>query len=103
MQYTTSYNDVAGWGSKYIASQTSQSYAAFNAAYPDEINELGIAIKALKGNPSQVQPAGRGKDLEGLLFQPAHGPVWGYSLFTGGTWLDSAVYKPAYDPSNRSI
>src|ERR1044072_8964582 len=54
MQYTTSYNDVAGFGSKYVTSQSSQSYAAFSNAYPNEINELGIVIKAVKDNPDQV-------------------------------------------------
>src|SRR5580698_3224032 len=38
MQYTTSYNDVAGFGSKYINSQVQQTGSPFNAAYPDEIN-----------------------------------------------------------------
>src|SRR6201991_3713207 len=54
MQYTTSYNDVAGFGSKYISSQITQTASAFNAAYPDEINELGIVIKAVKDDPSKV-------------------------------------------------
>src|SRR6266542_7076916 len=36
MQYTTSYNDVAGWGSKYNAAQTPQTFAAFTGAYPNE-------------------------------------------------------------------
>src|SRR4051812_10444998 len=47
MQYTTSYNDVAGFGSKYVTSQISQTYAAFANAYPNEINELGIVIKSV--------------------------------------------------------
>src|ERR1700761_2435794 len=30
MQYTTSYNDVAGFGSKYVASQITQTNGTFN-------------------------------------------------------------------------
>ena len=44
MQYTTSYNDVAGFGSKYNAAQITQTNKAFDDAYPKEINELGIVI-----------------------------------------------------------
>src|SRR5688572_28775076 len=39
MQYTTSFNEVAGFGSKYNAAQTLQSFETFNNAYPNEINE----------------------------------------------------------------
>jgi hypothetical protein len=35
MQYTTSFNDVAGFGSKYVLSQSPQSAAAFTNAYPN--------------------------------------------------------------------
>src|SRR5882724_6939591 len=54
MQYTTSYNDVAGFGSKYVTSQISQTYASFSTAFPNEINELGIVIKALGADASKV-------------------------------------------------
>lgn len=97
MQYTTSFNDVAGWGSKYIASQTTQSYQAFNAAYPDEINELGIVIKAVSGNADDVN----------LLAEARIWRVYCYSRLTdlygdipytqAGLGYDSSVYKPAYD------
>ena len=54
MQYTTSYNDVAGFGSKYNAAQTSQTFAAFNNAYPNEINELQIVMKAVRNDATKV-------------------------------------------------
>src|SRR5687767_6916331 len=48
MQYTTSFNDVAGFGSKYVTNQSLQTAAAFSSAYPNSINEIGIVIKAVK-------------------------------------------------------
>src|SRR4249919_3158791 len=54
MQYTTSFNDVAGFGSKYVLSQSQQSAAAFSNAYPNEINELVEVIKAVGTDASQV-------------------------------------------------
>jgi len=97
MQYTTSYNDVAGFGSKYVTSQISQSYAAFSNAYPNELNELGIVIRAVKDNPDQVNLLAQAKiwraycvsrltDLYGDI--PFSQSVLGY---------DSSVYKPTYD------
>src|SRR5438477_386690 len=40
MQYTTSYNDVEGFGSKYVAARVDLSYSVFSNAYPNEINEI---------------------------------------------------------------
>ncbi|WP_153797961.1 SusD/RagB family nutrient-binding outer membrane lipoprotein [Foetidibacter luteolus] len=98
MQYTTSFNDVAGFGSKYVTSQSQQSSAAFSNAYPNELNELGIVIKAVKDNPEQVNLlaeakiwrvycVGRLTDLYGDI--PFSQSVMGY---------DSSIYQPAYDP-----
>jgi hypothetical protein len=54
MQYTTSYNDVAGFGSKYIASQVNSSSSSFSNAYPGVLNELTLIINAVKDDPSKV-------------------------------------------------
>src|SRR5689334_2828116 len=40
VQYTTAYNEAGGFGSKYTASWTQNSFAFFNNAYPKEINEI---------------------------------------------------------------
>src|ERR1700712_4471656 len=45
MQYTTSFNDVAGFGSKYILAQSQASAGEFSSAYPNQINELVEVIK----------------------------------------------------------
>lgn len=54
MQYMTSFNDVEGFGSKYVASQVNLSAAVFTAAYPNQINEIGEVIKAVKSDPAKV-------------------------------------------------
>ena len=54
MQYTTSYNDVAGFGSKYVASHVLSSMGVFNNAFPNQINEIGEVIKAVKDDPTKI-------------------------------------------------
>jgi hypothetical protein len=44
MQYTTSYNDVEGFGSKYVAARLDLTMGIFNNAFPNQINELGEVI-----------------------------------------------------------
>ena len=54
MQYTTSYNDVEGFGSKYTASQVNATGGVFSNSYPTQINQIGEVIKAVKDDPSKV-------------------------------------------------
>lgn len=54
MQYTTSYNDVAGFGSKYLLSQASQSYTVFSNAYSKELNELALVVTAVTNDTSKI-------------------------------------------------
>jgi len=97
MQYTTSYNDVAGFGSKYIASQTSQSYAAFTAAYPDEINELGIVIKTVTGKAADVNLLAEARIWRVYCFSRLTDLYGDIPYSQAGLGYDSSVYKPAYD------
>ena len=97
MQYTTSFNDVAGWGSKYIASQTTQAYQAFNAAYPDEINELGIVIKAVTGNAADVNLLAEARIWRVYCFSRLTDLYGDIPYSQAGLGYDSSVYKPAYD------
>ncbi|HWK06056.1 MAG TPA: SusD/RagB family nutrient-binding outer membrane lipoprotein [Puia sp.] len=97
MQYTTSYNDVAGFGSKYVSSQSSQSYAAFNAAYPDEINELGIVIKTVKSDPTKVNLLAEARIWRVYCFSRLTDLYGNIPYSQAGLGYDSSVYKPAYD------
>jgi hypothetical protein len=98
MQYTTSYNDVAGWGSKYVSSQISQSYTMFNAAYPDEINELGIVIKALANDTANVNLLAEARIWRVYCFSRLTDLYGDIPYSQAGLGYDSSVYKPAYDP-----
>ena len=97
MQYTTSYNDVAGFGSKYNANQVNQTYAAFTAAYPDEINELGIVIKAVKNNPSQVNLLAAARIWKVYCFARLTDLYGDIPYFQAAQGYDSSNYKPTYD------
>src|ERR1700722_6723814 len=54
MQYTTSFNDVAGFGSKYVQSCVTSTSAVFSNAYPNQINELIEVIKAVQSDPTKI-------------------------------------------------
>jgi hypothetical protein len=97
MQYTTSYNDVAGFGSKYITSQVNSSSAAFNAAYPDEINEVGIAIKALKDNAAKINELAEARIWRVYCYSKLTDLYGDIPYFQAGLGYDSSIYKPAYD------
>lgn len=97
MQYTTSFNDVAGFGSKYVLSQSQQSAAAFSNAYPNEINELIETIKAAGTDASQVNLVAEARIWKVYCFSrltDLYGDI-PYSQAAQG--YNSAVYKPAYD------
>lgn len=97
MQYTTSFNDVAGFGSKYVTSQVASTYGAFTNAYPNELNELQIVIDAVANNAAQSN----------LLYEAKIWKVYCYSRLTdlygdvpytqASLGYDASVYKPAYD------
>jgi len=97
MQYTTSYNDVAGFGSKYVSSQVTRSATPFNAAYPDEINELGIVIKAVKGDPSKVNLLAAARIWRVYCFSKLTDLYGDIPYFQTALGYDSSLYKPVYD------
>jgi SusD/RagB-like outer membrane lipoprotein len=100
MQYTTSYNDVAGFGSKYNAAQISQTYKAFDDGYPKEINELGIVIKAVKNEPSQVNLYAEARIWRVYCFSRLTDLYGDIPYFQAVLGNDSLLFKPAYDPQS---
>jgi hypothetical protein len=100
MQYTTSYNDVAGFGSKYIQSQVQSTAGAFGAAYPDEINQLNIVIKSVKTDPSKVNWLAIARIWRAYCFMRLTDLYGDIPYTQAGLGYDSAIYKPAYDPQS---
>lgn len=97
MQYTTSFNDVAGFGSKYVLAQSQQSAAAFSSAYPNEINELVEVIKAAGTDASQVNLVAEARIWRVYCFSrltDLYGDI-PYSQAAQG--YNGSIYKPAYD------
>ena len=97
MQYTTSFNDVAGFGSKYIASQVQQTYPAFTNAYPNEINELTIVMKGIKDDPSKTNWMAEAKIWKAYCFSRLTDLYGDIPYSQSALGYDSGVYKPAYD------
>ncbi|RYY28669.1 MAG: SusD/RagB family nutrient-binding outer membrane lipoprotein [Sphingobacteriaceae bacterium] len=96
MQYTTSFNDVAGFGSKYVQSQANSSSNAFSSAYPNEINEIGEVIKAVTGDATRINLLAQARIWRVYCFSrltDLYGDI-PYSQAGQGT---GGVYSPAYD------
>lgn len=123
MQYMTSFNDVEGFGSKYVAAQVNLSAAVFTAAYPAQINEIGEVIKAVKNDPAKVNQYAvariwrvycfsRLTDLYGDIPYTEAGQGYNQSLFQPKYDAQSAIYADmlkeleesaaALDPANAA-
>ncbi|EHQ24948.1 SusD/RagB family nutrient-binding outer membrane lipoprotein [Mucilaginibacter paludis] len=97
MQYTTSYNDVSGFGSKYVASQVNTSSSSFSSAYPGALNELATVITAVQSDPAQVNLLAAARIWRVYCYSRLT-DVYGdipYSQATQG--YTSGQYTPAYD------
>ncbi|MBB6107531.1 Starch-binding associating with outer membrane [Mucilaginibacter lappiensis] len=97
MQYTTSYNDVAGFGAKYVLSQSSQSWVVFNTAYPKEINEISQVITSVKGNPDQVNLLSAARIWRAYCFSRITDLYGDIPYSQAGKGYTDAIYMPAYD------
>lgn len=97
MQYTTSYNDVAGFGSKYIQSQVQATASSFSAAYPDEINQLNIVMKAVRSDASRINLLSIARIWRAYCYMRLTDLYGDIPYSDAGLGYDSAVYKPSYD------
>ncbi len=97
MQYTTSYNDVAGFGAKYVLSQSNQSWAVFNNAYVNEINAIGQVIGAVAENPEQVNLLSAARVWKAYCFSRITDLYGDVPYFKAGLGYKESVYKVPYD------
>jgi len=97
MQYTTSYNDVAGFGAKYVLSQRSSSYLAFTNAYPKEINEIISVINTIKDDPAQVNLLSASRIWKAYIFSRLTDLYGDIPYTQAGKGYTDAIYKPVYD------
>jgi hypothetical protein len=97
MQYTTSYNDVAGFGAKYVLSQSQQSWTVINNAYPREINEIQQVIGQVNTNPEQVNLLSTARIWRVYCFSRVTDLYGDVPYSQAGKGYTDALYKPAYD------
>ncbi|MET1056096.1 MAG: SusD/RagB family nutrient-binding outer membrane lipoprotein [Pedobacter sp.] len=97
MQYTTSFNDVAGFGAKYVLSQRSASYLAFTNAYPKEINEIISVINTIKDDPGQVNTLAASRIWKAYIFSRLTDLYGDIPYSQAGKGYTDAIYKPVYD------
>lgn len=97
MQYTTSYNDVAGFGSKYVASQIGQTYTAFTNAYPNEINEIGMVIRATQDDAEKINLFAQARIWRVYCFSRLTDLYGDIPYFQAGLGYEESIYKPEYD------
>ncbi|TEW63911.1 SusD/RagB family nutrient-binding outer membrane lipoprotein [Mucilaginibacter phyllosphaerae] len=98
MQYTTSFNDVAGFGSKYVAAQVNTSSSSFSSAYPGALNELAVVINTVTPDPAKTNLLAAARIWRVYCYSRLT-DVYGdipYSQATGG--YTASVYSPMYDP-----
>ncbi|MEO5684813.1 MAG: SusD/RagB family nutrient-binding outer membrane lipoprotein [Chitinophagaceae bacterium] len=97
MQYTTSYNDVAGFGSKYVAAQQSQSASVFANAYSNQINEIGEVIKAVKDVPAQVNLYAVARIWRVFCFSRITDLYGDIPYTQAGQGYNNSIFQPVYD------
>ncbi|SEA64524.1 SusD/RagB family nutrient-binding outer membrane lipoprotein [Pedobacter hartonius] len=97
MQYTTSYNDVAGFGAKYVLSQSSASYAAFTNAYPKEVNEIISVINTIKDDPAQTNLLAASRIWKAYIISRLTDLYGDIPYTQAGKGYTDAIYKPVYD------
>ncbi|MBA4054226.1 MAG: SusD/RagB family nutrient-binding outer membrane lipoprotein, partial [Marivirga sp.] len=102
MQYMTSYNDVAGFGSKYVhGSGSSPSTAVFNNAYPNQINEIGEVIKAVKDVPEKINQYAVARIWRVFCFSRLTDLYGDIPYAQAGQGFNQSLFQPAYDPQEE--
>ncbi|WP_229310952.1 SusD/RagB family nutrient-binding outer membrane lipoprotein [Larkinella soli] len=97
MQYTTSYNEIAGFGAKYIFNQGTAPYTVFNNGYPNEINEIGEVIRAVSGSPEQVNKLAVARIWRVYCFHRMTDLYGEIPYSEAGRGYSGSVFKPKYD------
>jgi hypothetical protein len=97
MQYTTSYNDVEGFGSKYVASQVNATSFSFGMAYPNQINEIGEVIKAVKDDAAKVNMYAVARIWRVYCFSRITDLYGDVPYTQAGQGYNLSIFQPKYD------
>ena len=97
MQYTTSYNDVEGWGSKYVAARLDLCMGVFSNSFPDQINEIGEVIKAVKDDPTKVNLYNVARIWKAFCFSRLTDLYGDIPYTEAAQGYNESNYQPVYD------
>ena len=97
MQYTTSYNDVAGFGSKYVAARLDLTMGIFNSAFPNQINEIGEVIKVVKDDPTKINLYAVARIWRVFCFSRITDLYGDIPYTQAAQGYNESLYQPAYD------
>jgi hypothetical protein len=97
MQYTTSFNEVAGFGSKYIFLQGTAPYLVFTNGYPNEINEINEVIRAVETDPNGVNKLSAARIWRAYSFHRITDLYGDIPYQDAGKGYVQSLYKPRYD------
>lgn len=97
MQYTTSYNDVEGFGSKYVASQVNATGGVFTNAFPNQVNEIGEVIKALKDDATRVNMYAMARIWKVYCFSRLTDLYGDIPYSEAGQGYNLSIFQPKYD------
>lgn len=98
MQYTTSYNDVEGFGSKYVAARVDLSMAVFTLAFPNQVNEITEVIKAVKDDPDKINLYSVARIWRVYCFSQITDVYGDIPYSQAGQGYNQSIFQPAYDP-----
>lgn len=101
MQYTTSFNEVGGFGSKYIFLQGSAPYAVFNNAYPKEVNEIGEVIRAVSDDPADINKLAAARIWRVYCFHRITDLYGDVPYSEAGLGYAESIFKPKYDQQSE--
>ncbi len=97
MQYTTSYNDVEGFGSKYVASQVNATGSVFTNSYTTQINEINEVIKAVKDDATKVNMYAAARIWRVYCFSRLTDLYGDIPYSEAGQGYNQSIYQPKYD------
>ena len=97
MQYTTSYNDVEGFGSKYVAARLDLTMGVFNNSFPEQINEIGEVIKVVKDDPANVNLYAVARIWKAFCFSRITDLYGDIPYIQAGQGYNQSIFQPAYD------
>ncbi len=97
MQYTTSFNEVGGFGSKYIFLQGTAPSVVFSNAYPKEINEIGEVIRAVSSDPKNVNKLAAARIWRVYCFHRVTDLYGDVPYTAAGMGYVENIFKPPYD------